>query len=611
MKFSWFKALPSFTLLRSCLNLLEKRDRYLILASALLQMSLVLLDLLGILLIGSIVAIATSAVQGRELPKAITRVIELLNLENFTPQGLATTFGVVAAIALLSKSFLTYYLNLRNLRFLAVREAKISARMAELILKQPITVLQKFGTPEYQHSLTIGANSATVGIIAGSIALSSEFFLQVIMATTLFVFSPTLLAVFALYFGLLFSILNWVLGSKAKKWSSQITELSIQSNKAIADSLGSYREIVVSGKRDYFITLFQNSREKISEYSVKNSMLGQFSKYVFENSVIVGGILFAAYAFLTKTALEAASLLAIFIAASSRIAPSILKIQLGLLVLKGAMGATSKFFEILEHLESRIPTVTKVDISPMPSSSEITFQSVSFRYPDAHQDALKDFECSFRSNTMTAIVGPTGSGKSTLIDLMLGVLSPTSGNIRIFGISPEKVPESHIRVGYVPQRVYLTDGSIIENICFGESPDEWDESRVWTVLDKVLLKDFVQNLPHRLRTGVGESGSKLSGGQRQRIGIARALYLNPDLLVLDEATSALDAISESEITKTLERVEGELTTVVIAHRLSTVLNADKIVYLHKGQIQGIGTFDELRISIPDFDRQAELMGIRK
>jgi ABC-type multidrug transport system fused ATPase/permease subunit len=212
---------------------------------------------------------------------------------------------------------------------------------------------------------------------------------------------------------------------------------------------------------------------------------------------------------------------------------------------------------------------------------------------------------------MTAIVGPTGSGKSTLIDLMLGVLSPTSGNIRIFGISPEKVPESHIRVGYVPQRVYLTDGSIIENICFGESPDEWDESKVWTVLDKVLLKDFVHNLPQGLRTGVGESGSKLSGGQRQRIGIARALYLNPDLLVLDEATSALDAISESEITKTLERVEGELTTVVIAHRLSTVLNADKIVYLHKGQIQGIGTFDELRISIPDFDRQAELMGIRK
>lgn len=611
MKFSWGQAFPSFTLLRSCLKLLDKRDRYLLLASALLQMSLVLLDLLGILLIGSIVAITTSAVQGRDLPSAIRNLIEFLNLENSTPQDLSATFGVVAAIALLSKSFLTYYLNLRNLRFLALREAKISARMAEMILKQPITVLQKFETPEYQHSLTTGANSATVGIISGSIALGSEFFLQIIMATTLFVFSPTLLLVFALYFGLLFSILNWVLGSKAKNWSSRITELSIQSNKAIADSLGSYREIVVSGKRDYFIKLFQSSREQISDYSVKNSMLGQFSKYVFENSVIVGGIIFAAYAFLTNTALEAASLLAIFIAASSRIAPSILKIQLGLLALKGAMGATSKFFEVLDHLESRITITDNAENSKIPSSSEIVFQEVSFRYPEATRDALENFECTFKSNNLTAIVGPTGSGKSTLIDLMLGVLSPTKGSIKIFGISPEKVPGSQIKVGYVPQRVYLTGGSIIENICFGEAPDQWDESRVWTVLDKVLLGDFVRDLPDGLRTNVGESGSKLSGGQRQRLGIARALYLLPDILVLDEATSALDAISENEITKALERVDGELTTVVIAHRLSTVLNADKIVYLREGQIQGVGTFDELRVSIPDFDRQAALMGIRK
>ena len=611
MKFSSSQAFPSFTLLRSCLSLLDKRDRTLLLTSALLQMSLVLLDLLGILLIGSIVAITTSAVQGRELPSTIREIIELLDLENLSPQDLATVFGVVAAIALLSKSFLTYYLNLRHLRFLAHREAKISARMAEMILKQPITVLQKFGTPEYQHSLTIGASSATVGIISGSIALSSEFFLQIIMATTLFVFSPTLLLVFALYFGLLFSILNWVLGSRAKKWSSRITELSIQSNKAIADSLGSYREIVVSGKRDYFIKLFQSSREQISDYSVKNSMLGQFSKYVFENSVIVGGIIFAAYAFLTNTAIEAASLLAIFIAASSRIAPSILKIQLGLLVLKGAMGATSKFFEVLNHLESRITITENAENSQIPSSAEIVFHEVSFRYPDAIKDALKDFNCTFKSNNLTAIVGPTGSGKSTLIDLMLGVLSPTKGSIKIFGISPEKVPGSQVKVGYVPQRVYLTDGSIIENICFGEAPDQWDESRVWTVLDKVLLKDFVRSLPNGLQTSVGESGSKLSGGQRQRLGIARALYLLPDLLVLDEATSALDAISENEITKALERVDGELTTVVIAHRLSTVLNADKIVYLREGHIQGVGTFDELRVSIPDFDRQAELMGIRK
>ena len=601
---------PFTDLIRSCLHLLDRRDRVLLIASGILQMSLVFLDLLGVLLLGSIVAIATSAVQGRPLPGIINQSIEVLNLQNMTPQALATVFGVVATISLLSKSFLNYYLNLRNSRFLASREAKISARMAQLILTQPITTLQKFGTPEYQHSLTIGVNSATVGILAGTIAIVSEIFLQVVMATTLLVFSPTLLLIFVLYFGAIFLLLNWMLGEKANKWSARVTSLSIAGTRAIADSLGSYREIVVSGKRDHFISIFRKSREEALEFSVKSSMLGQFSKYVFENSVILGGVVFAGYAFFTKTALEAASLLAIFIAAASRIAPSILKIQLGTLLLKGARGATSKFFEILHHLEQQSEPITS-SIKNDLDSSVIRFREVSFRYPSSDKNALREFSSEFKIGEFTAIVGPTGSGKSTLIDLMLGVLRPTHGSISVFGRDPEQVPGSSIRVGYVPQRVYLSEGSLIENICFGESSTQLDEDRVWDVLDTVLLRQWAAELPEGLTTLIGEGGAKLSGGQRQRLGIARALYANPNLLVLDEATSALDAISEYEITEAFERLDKGLTKVVIAHRLSTVLKANKIVYLKGGKIQGMGTFNELRELIPDFDRQAELMGISK
>ena len=601
---------PFTDLIRSCLHLLDRRDRVLLIASGILQMSLVFLDLLGVLLLGSIVAIATSAVQGRPLPGIINQSIEVLNLQNMTPQALATVFGVVATISLLSKSFLNYYLNLRNSRFLASREAKISARMAQLILTQPITTLQKFGTPEYQHSLTIGVNSATVGILAGTIAIVSEIFLQVVMATTLLVFSPTLLLIFVLYFGAIFLLLNWMLGEKANKWSARVTSLSIAGTRAIADSLGSYREIVVSGKRDHFISIFRKSREEALEFSVKSSMLGQFSKYVFENSVILGGVVFAGYAFFTKTALEAASLLAIFIAAASRIAPSILKIQLGTLLLKGARGATSKFFEILHHLEQQSEQITS-SINNDLDGSVIRFREVSFRYPSSDKNALSEFSSEFKTREFTAIVGPTGSGKSTLIDLMLGVLRPTHGSISVFGRDPEQVPGSSIRVGYVPQRVYLSEGSLIENICFGESSTQWDEDRVWDVLDTVLLRQWAAELPEGLTTLIGEGGARLSGGQRQRLGIARALYANPNLLVLDEATSALDAISEYEITEAFERLDKGLTKVVIAHRLSTVLKADKIVYLKGGKIQGMGTFNELRELIPDFDRQAELMGISK
>ena len=604
-------SLPAISLVRSCLQLLDKKDQLLLIASGILQMSLVLLDLIGVLLIGGIVAIATSAVQNKPFPSALSSLLELLNLDTRTPQNIAQIFGIVATASLLLKSFLSYYLNLRNMRFLAIREARLATRMARLIFSQPITVLQKFGTPEYQHSLSIGANSAFIGILGGVISLSSEIFLQIVMASTLFVLSPILLLIFFVYFGTLFALLNWVLGSKAKIWSKEITNRSIRSSQAIADSLGSYREIVVSGKRPYFLEQFRIAKEQISEFSVKNSMLGQFSKYVFENAVILGGVVFSAYAFMTRNALEAASLLAVFVAASSRIAPSILKIQLGILLFKGATGATSKFFEILNHLEGQKRIEVSVENVSGDVGKGISFDNVEFVYPQANESALRDITINMNSGAFTAIVGPTGSGKSTLIDLMLGVLQPSKGNISVFGISPENLPNSDIRVGYVPQNVYLTDGSILENICFGQHKESWDIERVEEVIEQVLLTDWVKKLPDGLYTSVGERGAKLSGGQRQRLGIARALYNRPNILVLDEATSSLDAQSEFDISESLETLDSKLTKVVIAHRLSTVLNADKIVYLKNGRIEGMGNFVELRNLIPDFDRQAELMGIKQ
>jgi ABC-type multidrug transport system fused ATPase/permease subunit len=578
-------------------------------------MSLVLLDLIGILLIGSIVAIATSAVQGREFPGAIQNLLELLSIQDWTPQDIAKIFAIIATLALLGKSFLSYYLNLKNFKFLAMREARLATNMAKMILSQPITTLQRYTTPDYLHSLGTGAHSALSGILGGIVSLAAELSLQILMATTLLVFSPSLLLVFLIYFGTIFLILHFRLGGRAVFWNRKITEISIFGSAALIDSLGSYREIVVSGKRDYFLETFKRTKLELGALSVKNSMLGQFSKYVFENGMIIGGVVFAAYAFLTRNALEAASLLAIFVTASSRIAPSVMRIQLGMLMIKGALGATTKFFEIYEHLKIqnlnlsiRVSTRSKnMDIGE--KQGQITLNDVTFSYPEAVEPALMQISCEIQKNRLTAIVGPSGSGKSTMVDLILGVLEPSSGEILVFGVEPISLLSNGIVVGYVPQSVYLKEGSILENICFGIPSEEARIDQVWKVLDQVLLGDWIRTLPDGLNTNVGERGSKLSGGQRQRLGIARALYPNPTLLVLDEATSSLDSISEHEITQTLGNLGRDLTTIVIAHRLSTVLNADSLIYLQRGKVEAVGTFQELRERVPDFDRQAELMGI--
>lgn len=604
---------PSLRLTWLCLTLLSVRDRFLLLGSAIIQILLVLLDLIGILLIGAIVAISTSAVQGTAYPTQVAKLIEVVGLENRTSQEIATVFGLSAAFFLVSKSTLSLYFTLRNTKFLAIREARMSIAIFDQIFKQPIARLQKYGTPEYQHVLTTGVTSAFSGILGGSIALLSEVFLQIVMASTLFIFSPGLLIIFFGYFGLLFLILNHVLGNKARDWSERMSKVSIGISRSVLDFIGSYREIVVSGRQNYFSNVFQNSRLAVSEFSVKNSMLGQFSKYAFEISLVIGGVAFAGYAFTTKPAIEAASLLAVFIAAGGRIAPSILRFQLGLLLIKGAFGSATVFFEIYKHVRSSNDSIeeqgqisTQIDYS-----KGIELKDVSFTYPESVVPALDSVSAQFQIGKLTAIVGPSGSGKSTLVDTLLGVLNPDKGDVRIFGVPPRSTRDFGITVGYVPQTVYISNCTVLENVCFGIDEKEIDLEKASSVLKKVMLSEWVESLPEGVRTLLGERGSKMSGGQRQRLGIARALYADPSLLVLDEATSALDSISEHEITETIARLGEEMTMIVIAHRLSTVQKAAKIFYLRQGKVVSEGTFSELRERIPDFDRQAELMGIER
>lgn len=601
-------------LIRRCLNLLSARDRIYVVVAALIQLSLILLDLMGLILIGGIVTIATTAVQGTEIPSSIQAIIRFLNLEQETPQTVTAFLGVIAAIFMILKSFLSYYFGLRNFAFLARREAKISEEMAQRIFDQDITELQKFSTPQYQHALTIGCSSVMGGVIGQSLSLATEIALQISMLVTLFFFSPLLTFICLLFFFSLFFVLNRYQGEKARRWGTGMTKADVATTSSIADAIGSYREILVSGKRQFFIQRIAQSRREAATFHVNKQMLTQFSKYAFEISVIVAGLGISAYAFLTKPAIEAASLVAIFLTAATRIAPSVLKLQQGVLQLRGAAGATELFFEIHDRISSK-GEITSSNFQfqgpDLDYSSGITMDQVTYTYPNSEKPALHNVSLRIPHQSTFAIVGPSGAGKSTLVDLLLGVISPQIGNIELFGISPTKLITNYHRVAYVPQNVYLMSGSIFENIGLGLLPEEIDLDKCWEVLDRVHLSSWVLSLEKDLHSDVGERGSRLSGGQRQRIGIARALYQDPTLIVLDEATSALDAESEYEISQSIEAIKHQVTTIIIAHRLSTVKYCDSVAYLQRGELMAQGTFDQLRDLIPNFDRQANLMGITR
>jgi ABC-type multidrug transport system fused ATPase/permease subunit len=207
-------------------------------------------------------------------------------------------------------------------------------------------------------------------------------------------------------------------------------------------------------------------------------------------------------------------------------------------------------------------------------------------------------------------VGSSGAGKSTIVDLILGILDPDSGTISISGATPRNAFRQWPgAVAYVPQDVHIFNGSIRENIALGYEPTSISDELMMGALEKAQLLDYVRTLPEGLDSQVGDRGTRMSGGQRQRLGIARALLTKPRLLVLDEATSALDGETESNISEGVQSLKGDVTLVIIAHRLSSVRNAGKVIYLHEGRVVSTGTFDQVRASVPDFDRQASLMGL--
>jgi len=236
-------------------------------------------------------------------------------------------------------------------------------------------------------------------------------------------------------------------------------------------------------------------------------------------------------------------------------------------------------------------------------SSDITLQDVWFRYEGADRYALRGVSLTIRRGEAVGLVGPSGSGKSTLVDLILGLIEPDKGNIRIDGVELHQcLPSWHRVLGYIPQSIFLVDGTIRQNIALGLLDEEIDEEAVQNALDAASLRDLVRSLPEGLDTMVGEMGARLSGGQRQRIVIARALYHDPQVLIMDEGTSALDNVTERAVMEAVNKLKGDRTVLLIAHRISTVRNMDRIVYIQDGEIEAMGAYDELVVHHPGFGK---------
>jgi ABC-type multidrug transport system fused ATPase/permease subunit len=616
-----------WTTVADSLDLLSQRDRRRLGAVTLIQMMTGLLDAAGVAIFGIVAAMATSAVSNTPLPSSVQSVASRFGVEASDMLVAAVWLCVAAGLLLILKSVVNVLLTRRVLKFLANRQAIVSGRLAASLLERPLVQVQKRQSQETAFALTTGVNAALIGVLGQGITIATEVSLLAILALGLLALDP-LVAIFAVAF---FAGIGWILqrimSKRARRLGETNSKAEVASMALVQESISTYREVLVAHRRDLYVDQFRGLRWQAAEVQAELNLMALVPKYVFEIALIIGAGLLAWTQFLLKDASAAMATIAIFLAAGSRVVPSMLRLQgaaLGMRVTSGMARPCIKLARELSdgesltdrgsdghRMEARDIAAHIADGHPDFLSS-IDVEDLTFSYSEEGPLVLEGVSLRAAAGMSVALVGPTGAGKSTLADAILGVVQPRDGQVRVGGLRPlDAIARWPGGIAYVPQEVAMNAGSIRQNVALGLPEALIDDDRVWEALERAKLASYLRAGRQGLDTVIGEAGVRLSGGQRQRLGIARALYTRPLLLVLDEATSALDAETEHAIVDTLQDLEGEVTTVTVAHRLATIRHCDLVAYLEQGHVMATGSFDEVVAAVPNFARQARLLGLAR
>jgi ABC-type multidrug transport system fused ATPase/permease subunit len=596
-----------------CLRILPPSDQKKFRLVVVAQAALGILDLFGVAVLGIIGAMSIRGVQSQPPSEKISKILDAFGLNSLSLQQQVAILGFVAGLMLVVRTLLSMYFTWKIINFLSSRSAEISTALISKFLASGMSSRANLGVSEIQYILGPGVSAISVGVLGSFSTLLSDLSTLIIIGIGVFVLDPVTAILSFLIFATIAIVLSLLMNKKAQQFGKDLSDLNIQSNKLLSQMIIGYREVYVRNRRHHYLNEITGLKRSISRRFAQNAFMPNIGKYVIEISVVIGGGAIAATQFMRSDAMHAAASLSIFIAAGTRIAPALLRIQQSILGIKSNSGLAELTIEVLREFDNQ-PRLAANEFLAQPNEEKfvgrVEIQNLSYCYPAQDKPALEISKLTIPEGTSFAIVGPSGAGKTTFADLILGVIEVKDKEVLISGQNPgiaiEKWPGS---ISYVPQEILIIEGTFAENVAFGFHKSEIDEQAVWEALRYAQLEDFIAEKTNGIWTRVEERGVGLSGGQRQRLGIARALYLKPKLLVLDEATSALDGKLEDGIATAISTLRSKVTTIIIAHRLSTIKNVDTLLYVDKGKIIATGTFDNVRNQVTDFDEQAKLMGL--
>ena len=482
--------------------------------------------------------------------------------------------------------------------------AKLSVRLVKGYLGLPYAFHLQRSSSELIRNSHQAVLQVVGSVFAPLVRLTAEIVMAVGIVVLLVLISPlgTVIAVGVI--GGSTTILLFIIQPRVRRLGVTAHAMDKETLKSLQQSFEGVRDIKMLGRETFFSEVYGSAARRLSRMSYLNQTLNQLPRLVIETSLIWFILIFFAITIARGAdALGTLSVLGLFAYAGLRLQPSLQKIVAGFNSIRFSTARTEDIHRDLRLIE-KSPAQEEPD-APLELRDETRLTNVSYRYEGADSNALTNVNLSIKRGEQVGICGPTGGGKSTLVDLIAGLLSPASGRITVDGKDLARNTRAWQRnLGIVPQTVFLIDDSLRRNIALGVSDTQIDEAAVADAVTLAQLDGFVKSLPDGLNTVVGERGVRLSGGERQRIAIARALYNRPDVLIFDEGTSALDNTTEQRLMDSLKHLRGSHTIILVAHRLITVRETDKVVFVENGRIAGIGTFQGLRESNESFRRMA-------
>ena len=523
-----------------------------------------------------------------------------------TDQFLFALGGVVLLLLVISLAFKAFTIYMQT-RFALIRESSIGQRLVEGYLNQPYSWFLNRHSADLGKTILSEVASVVHDGLMQLMTLMAQGTVVLALLILLLVVDPLLAFTVGSVLGLAYGAIFVVMRAKLKLLGEERIGANQERFTAVSEAFGAAKEVKVCGLEQVYVQRFAKPAESYARALAAARVISQLPRYALE-AIAFGGLMVVVLYLMARNGSLVAALpiISLYAFAGYRLIPALQQTYAAFTNLRFAGPALDALHQDLSSLKaSKAP---KGDVPPLPLNKTIRLQQVTYTYPGARRPALKGVDLSIPVHSTVGFVGATGSGKTTTVDVILGLLEVQEGTLSIDGqpITAVNCRKWQRAIGYVPQHIYLSDASVSENIAFGVSTQDIDQQAVERAAKIANLHEFVVNeLPQGYNTTVGERGVRLSGGQRQRIGIARALYHNPQVLIMDEATSALDNLTEQAVMEAVNKLSHNITIILIAHRLSTVRQCDQIFLLEQGQVKGRGTFDQLAASSREFAAMAE------